>query len=52
LYKKAREGKIANFTGITSPYEEPHNAYISIDTSNVTIEEATNKVIKKLQNIL
>ena len=52
LYKKAREGQIANFTGITSPYEVPQNADITVDTSDVTIEEAADIVIKKLEELL
>lgn len=41
LYRKAREGKIPNFTGISSPYEEPKNPEIEIDTNNYSIKEAT-----------
>ena len=52
LYKKAREGQIANFTGITSPYEVPQNPDITVDTSNITIEEAADIVIKKLEELL
>ncbi len=52
LYKKAREGQIANFTGITSPYEVPQNPDITVDTSDVTIEEAADIVIKKLEELL
>ena len=33
LYQKARQGEIANFTGISAPYEEPLNAELTIDTS-------------------
>ena len=32
LYKKARKGEIKNFTGIDSPYEEPQNPEIVLDT--------------------
>ena len=52
LYKKAREGKIQNFTGITSPYEVPVNHHIEIDTSNITIEEAADIVMQQLDKIL
>ncbi len=52
LYKKAREGKIQNFTGITSPYEVPGNHHIEIDTSNITIEEAADIVMQQLDKIL
>ena len=33
LYAKARKGEIANFTGISSPYENPESAELTIDTS-------------------
>lgn len=53
LYKKAREGKIRSFTGISAPYELPENPDIEIKTEEMTVEEATDKVIdvisKKLQ---
>ena len=34
LYKKARDGKIDNFTGISSPFEHPQNSDLKIDTSD------------------
>lgn len=52
LYKKAREGKIAAFTGITSPYEVPTACEITVDTSDITIEEAADIVMKKLEELL
>ena len=52
LYKKAREGKIAAFTGITSPYEAPTTCEITVDTSDITIEEAADIVMKKLEELL
>ena len=33
LYKKARDGKIPDFTGISSPFEKPNNPFLSIDTT-------------------
>ncbi len=45
LYKKAREGKIKNLTGISAPYERPENPDILIETEKVSIEDAVNKVI-------
>lgn len=48
LYKKARAGEIPEFTGISSPYEAPRNPQITIDTSTVTIEEATETILKAL----
>lgn len=45
LYKKAREGIISDFTGISSPYEEPENADLIVDTGANTLEECTNQVL-------
>jgi adenylyl-sulfate kinase len=49
LYKKARAGEIPNFTGIDSPYEEPKNPSIKIDTTSTSIEDCVNHIIIKLQ---
>lgn len=40
FYAKARAGEIAEFTGISSPYETPDDADLVIDTSQVSVEEA------------
>ena len=45
LYAKARRGEIADFTGISSPFEEPTHPLIAIDTTNLTIEEATEQLL-------
>lgn len=50
LYKKARAGDIPHFTGISSPYEEPENAEIVIDTDgSVSLEDTVEKVITALR---
>ena len=49
LYRKAREGRIPNFTGISSPYEVPGKAEIVIDTSRQSIEESVDMVLKTLE---
>jgi len=49
LYKKAREGIIKEFTGISAPYEEPKNPEIVIDTDKYNIEESADLVIEKLK---
>ncbi|MDZ4861441.1 MAG: adenylyl-sulfate kinase, partial [Candidatus Hydrogenedentes bacterium] len=49
LYKKAREGKIPEFTGISAPYEEPDNAELVVDTGVETLEESTEKVLGALR---
>jgi len=41
-------GEIPNFTGINSPYEKPKNPEITIDTSNISIERATNRIMKQI----
>ncbi len=48
LYVKARRGEIPEFTGISSPYEEPQDADVRVDTTGRTIEEALNDVIAAL----
>lgn len=48
LYAKARKGEIPNFTGINSPYEEPQNAEIVINTAEVELENAVDIIIEKL----
>ena len=52
LYKAAREGKIADFTGITSPYEEPENPDITIDTAQYDLEQCVDIIIQKLEEFI
>ena len=40
LYRRVRAGEIADFTGIDSPYEEPANADLVIDTTTVPVDDA------------
>ncbi|WP_430475944.1 sulfate adenylyltransferase subunit CysN [Thalassospira lucentensis] len=49
LYKKARAGEIANFTGISSPYERPENAEIVVSTENQSAEKAAEAIVAKLE---
>ena len=49
LYKKARNGEIPNFTGVTSPYEVPQSSELEIDTTKISVEEAVDMVIKQLK---
>ncbi|WFL77653.1 sulfate adenylyltransferase subunit CysN [Altererythrobacter arenosus] len=48
LYKKAREGKLKNFTGIDSPYEAPENPDIVVNTVAMTPEEAADYIIRQI----
>jgi len=52
LYKEARAGRIANFTGISSPYEKPEKPDIIVDTSTHTVEECVDIIIKGLEPYL
>lgn len=49
LYKKARAGKLKNFTGIDSPYEAPLAPEIHIDTMQVSLEDAADKIFQQLR---
>ncbi|MDF7774431.1 sulfate adenylyltransferase subunit CysN [Sphingomonas sp. AOB5] len=51
LYKKARSGQIANFTGISSPYEAPLNPEIRIDTTKVSPEEAAELIVEQIMGV-
>jgi adenylylsulfate kinase len=51
LYKQAREGNIPNFTGISHPFQEPHNPDIVLDTEEMSIEEAHTYVLDRLAKI-
>lgn len=48
LYKKAREGKIKNYTGISSPYEAPVNPDIELNTGTQPLRDCVNQIIDKL----
>ena len=48
LYKKARDGAIKNFTGISSPYEAPEEPQIHIKTDEHSIDECVDIVINYL----
>jgi adenylylsulfate kinase len=48
LYRKARQGALRNFTGIGAPYEAPRNPEISIDTSDITEDQASRMVVDYL----
>jgi len=49
LYEKAREGEITQFTGIDDPYEAPENPELEIDTTDISVDEAVEMVIKYLE---
>jgi adenylylsulfate kinase len=49
LYRKAREGQIPEFTGISAPYEEPLAPELVIDSSQLSVEESVDIVIQYLK---
>ena len=48
LYKKVRSGNIAEFTGISAPYEAPQQPELQIDTSKLSIEDCVRQIIDQL----
>lgn len=51
LYAKARSGKLANFTGIDSPYEPPVSPEIHVDTTRETPEAAAERIVEHVLGI-
>ena len=47
LYKKARDGKIPNFTGISSPYEVPLHPDMQVDTAARDVADIADEIIEK-----
>ena len=52
LYAKARRGIIPNFTGISAPYDKPLCPNIELHTSEETVEESVQRLIKLVENII
>ncbi|MCL6659769.1 adenylyl-sulfate kinase [Paenibacillus polymyxa] len=51
LYKKARNGDIPHFTGISAPYDVPKSPSFIIDTEQSSIEEAVQEIVQHLEQI-
>jgi adenylyl-sulfate kinase len=51
LYRKALNGEIKNFTGISDPYEEPHDPEVMVETNIETQEESIEKIIVVLKSL-
>jgi adenylyl-sulfate kinase len=49
LYAKARAGEIAEFTGISAPYEAPENPEICLRTAELTVEESADRIVEYLR---
>lgn len=52
LYAKARDGKLKNFTGIDSPFEEPLNPFLEINTKDKPVEETSTAIFEKILPII
>lgn len=52
LYKKARNGELDHFTGVTSPYEVPQHADVVIDTSKFSVGACVDQILEQLKNQL
>lgn len=52
LYAKAQKGEISNFTGISSPYEAPEHPQITVDTSEMSVDECIDYIMKELETYL
>ena len=52
LYEKAFRGEIAEFTGVSDPYEPPQAPEITLDTENETPEESASKVLAYVEERL
>ena len=48
LYRKARAGELANFTGIDSPYEAPQDPDLHLDTTRLSAEQSAELIVAKL----
>ena len=51
LYAKARSGEIKEFTGISSPYEEPEQPELRIDTGHQSLDNCVSQVLAHLQQV-
>lgn len=49
LYAKARAGIVKEFTGVSDPYEIPVSPELSIDTSDIGVDEAVQRILLKLE---
>ena len=49
LYAKARAGILKEFTGISDPYEEPADAEVTVNTGELSPEEAAQEIILHLE---
>ncbi|HEX6208752.1 MAG TPA: adenylyl-sulfate kinase [Actinomycetota bacterium] len=51
LYERAFKGEIANFTGVSDPYEAPESPEILVDTERFSIEECLDQIVARLEEL-
>ena len=51
LYEKALKGEIANFTGVSDPYEAPVNPDVKVNSETEDLHESVAKVLSKLEEL-
>ena len=49
LYRRARAGEIAEFTGISSPYEPPGASFLTLDTTDRTVRQCVEEIFERIQ---
>jgi adenylylsulfate kinase len=49
VYKRALAGELENFTGVNDIYEEPQHAELIVDTERMSVEEATQMIVKYIK---
>lgn len=48
LYARARRGEIANFTGLDDPYEPPAAPELTLDTTELSVEESVDRILRRM----
>jgi len=51
MYKKAMAGEIKEFTGVSDPYEEPLKPELIVETDNESLEDSTQKVLRRMKDL-
>jgi adenylylsulfate kinase len=50
LYSKARKGEVKEFTGISSPYEEPLHPEIKVNTNEMSVNQAIDAILQRIED--
>jgi adenylylsulfate kinase len=51
LYKRARAGEIAEFTGISAPYEAPQSPELTLDTAEWSIDRCVDELVAYVERV-